>query len=37
MKETLGGDPKLLVADWSPLPEQFTSEYLREQGYKVPE
>jgi len=36
-KETLGGDPKLLIADWSPLPEQFTSEYLREQGYDVPE
>lgn len=33
LAETLGGNPKLLLADWSPLPEQFSSEYLREHGY----
>ena len=33
--ETMGSRPKLQIADWNPLPANFTAEILRERGWKV--
>ncbi len=32
MKETIGGDYKLLVADWNPPPKQYSEDWLRARG-----
>ena len=34
-QETLGGNRKLLIADWSPLPRDYSDEILRRKGWKL--
>jgi hypothetical protein len=34
-KETLGGDYKLLIADWNPPPKKHEDDFLRARGWKV--
>jgi hypothetical protein len=33
--ETMGSRPKLQIADWDPLPRQFTEEFLRTRGWAI--
>jgi hypothetical protein len=35
MHETMGGDYKLLIADWNPPPKQYDEDFLRNKGWKV--
>ena len=34
-QETLGGQKKLLIADWSPLPRDYSDEILKRKGWKL--
>lgn len=34
-KQTMGGDKKLLLADWEPAPVEYPPDFLREQGFRL--